>query len=68
VIIKPLFIILIYHIKMNKAEKQEEHSLDSSSLEDEDRTKGPWSFEENLFYISFLEKNRATMISKKKRR
>lgn len=67
-IIKPLFIILIYHREMNKAGKQEEHSLESSRVEDEDRTKGPWSFEENLFYISFLEQNRAIMTSKKKRR
>lgn len=29
---------------------------------------GPWSFDENLLYINFLEKNKAVMSSKKKRK
>jgi hypothetical protein len=53
---------------MSELKPQTECSRDSPLEDDSDRTMGPWSLEENIFYISFLEKNRGIMSSKKKRR
>ena len=51
----------------NQAENSKDHGM-SSELNDDLRTNGSWSFNENMLYVLFLQKNKIVMQSKKKRK